>query len=200
MYSTKTAQDALDYVVRQRGLPDLSAQLVRDALNEFYTLYYKAEEQANRARLRKSVEIDTTGGYALSLISDLGDDYFEVFKVVAGQPPNQRLPQVLPYEEKEGFYVENEKIYTTAQMTDKVIQVYYTKGVSEITSGVNLEDHTLKVVKTADFVVFKFLLQKFYDNKLQFGLKNEVEQEFMNDLARLFKKPVRGFFTGLNPY
>ena len=105
MYSTKTAQDALDYVVRQRGLPDLSAQLVRDALNEFYTLYYKAEEQANRARLRKSVEIDTTGGYALSLISDLGDDYFEVFKVVAGQPPNQRLPQVLPYEEKEGFYV-----------------------------------------------------------------------------------------------
>lgn len=164
MFSTRTAQDAKTYVERQRKITT-DDQQIRDALNEFYIMYYDAIRQADADRLRKSVSVNAAGGYDLSLITDLGDDYFEVYKVVDGETrPSHRLPYVTEESDEQGFYVRDKTLHLTSKTDPTTVKIHYEKVVSEITDATDLTAHTLDVVKRADFVL-KFLLSKFYDGK-----------------------------------
>lgn len=200
MYSTKTAAEAKSYVQRQRGI-STSDEQIKDALNEFYILYYDAIRQSDSQRLWRSVNIDIAGGYDITQISDLGDDYFELYEISSTETTESvRLPELQPESNQKGFYIQGTTIYPTTALKETNVKVYYEKNVSEITNETALADHTLDVIKRAEYVLFKFLLEKFYDGKYQFQLKQEIKQEFINSLMALFNKPARGFFLPTKQY
>lgn len=200
MKSTKTAQDAKEYVSRQRGIVDLTDQTVRDALNEFYMIYWDATEQSSPQRLQKSADVDTTGGYDLTSISDIGSDNIRVFRIVDSKiDPTYEIGKVLPQEtDRMGYYIQETTLYTTSEVTNKTVRVFYKKIQSSISPETSLSSHKLDIIASAEFAFFKFLNMKFYDKKIQLGLKEEQYQEVIEDLARVFRSGSRSFSTRLS--
>lgn len=186
--STWTAQTLKDYVSSHFANTNVTDDNIKLGLNFFLSLVGRAKRQALKTLDQGLASaIDTTNGYDLGLITDLGSlvDGFEVYRGTI--KPQHQLPNVKRGDTRAGYYLVGDTLFTT---DDDTVSIIYQKKTPRITTEA-LSDYTIPIDQDLEQTLFRYVSSFFFEGQFQFDMSQMNEEKFYAEVLQFFSQPTK---------
>ncbi len=162
----------------------VSDSVIREALNDFYSIYTRLNRVYRPANERKIIDVTiTSAGYDLGLISDIGTTYLRLYK--GSLDSTNMIEKRFAGSAYEGWYLVGDLLFLT-ETADTDVKLMYEKTAPYIEASDDLAAHTLEIDREAEKAMYLYMQTVFYDGRFQLDLRDDAEAKATAELQRFY--------------